>query len=307
MPQTRDIALEELAADGSALPVTETRVDAAHSIGDAVSLPPLAEMPLADMPVEQAITELVRVEGVVQLQAQADQLGVHLRERERQLEHRESQVNARIAEFEQEIRDARGWLAQRNDELNEREARLVARETTPQAQDASAAFSSDTAKAPRPKAGLRSDSRRDSSDEPLWGAEWEERKRAMGRVSEQIDLRRHALEELHDEISQMHREALELHLATQELQTQLRSSLGVEAAEQAMRAAQERMARRYQRDAAQLLRRREELEWLRSDLAREHAKLERRYQELKGWIETQRPRQATAKGAGDLLGCRQVD
>ncbi|HWB10006.1 MAG TPA: hypothetical protein VG826_12310 [Pirellulales bacterium] len=307
MPQTRDIALEELAADGSALPLTETRVDAAHSIGDAISLPPLAEIPLAEMPVEQAITELVRVEGVVQLQAQADQLGAHLRERERQLEHREAQVNARIAEFEQEVRDARAWLAQRNDELNEREARLDAREMTLKEHDAGADGSSHVAEATVPPAGLTLESEHGSPDEALCGAEWEERKRAIGRASQEIDLRRRTLEQLHDEISQIHGEALELHLATQELQAQLRSSLGVEPAEQALRAAHERVARRYQKDAARLLRRREELEWLRSDLAREHAKLERRYQEFKGWIETQRPRPGTTESVGEPRGCRPAD
>ena len=124
MPQVRDIALNELTEGGNSLGVAATRVDAAHSLGDSLTrLPPLAEMPF-----EQAITDLVRVEGAVQLQLQADQLAAHLDRRRQELELREAQLNARQAGFEQELREARLWLVQRNDELNEREARLDAHE-----------------------------------------------------------------------------------------------------------------------------------------------------------------------------------
>jgi chromosome segregation ATPase len=278
----------------------------------------LADLSLADMPVEQAITELVRVEGAVQLQSQADQLAAHLREQQRELDRRESQINARVADFEQEVREARAWLAQRNDELTEREARLEARETALHGREevaearssreapsnanhlflASAAAKASTDSGPRevkdatfgddePKLKMPPGGAA-SSDQRQWEAEWEERKQAMARVSEQLDQRRQALEKFRDEISLMHREALELHLVGEEAKAQLRSSLGIEAAEQALEAARERMVRRYRSDATQLIRSREELEWLRSDLAREHAKLERRYEELKGWIQGQR-------------------
>ena len=50
MPQTRDTAPQQPAANGSTPPVTETRVDAAHSIGDAVSAPLLADLSLAELP-----------------------------------------------------------------------------------------------------------------------------------------------------------------------------------------------------------------------------------------------------------------
>lgn len=371
MPQTRDTAPQQPAANGGAPPVTETRVDAAHSIGDAISAPlladltlaemPLADIPLADIAVEQAISEFVRVEGSVQVRAQADQLGVHLRERQRQLEHRESQVNARVAAFEQEIRDARAWLARRNEELNERESRLEARETaikvpvagTPaqvaspteplrgvpkplerpadRPMDAARAgpFPDDGAELAKPTArsGPPSFDRPRAFDEPrpsaepisiqepisfqepvsfdgpLGDTEWNERKRTLTRVSQQLDRRRQALEEFHNEISQMHHEALELHLITQELRAQLRPLLGVEA-EEALRSAREKMARRYHKEETQLIRQRKELECLRSELAKEHAKLTRRYQELKGWIEDQRSSEAAGKTAVDARGAR---
>lgn len=343
MPQTRDTAPQPLAANGGASPVTETRVDAAHSIGDAVSAPlladltladmpdiPLADIPLADIAVEQAISELVRVENTGQVRAQADQLAAHLRERQRQFEHRESQVNARVAAFEQEIRDARAWLARRNDELNEREARLEARETAIKTADAGHGRRSQgdqeltipaaelVSRASPAVAGgpisldkLVSLGGHVSFDEPvsfdgpLGDRQWEERKRTLIRVSQQLDRRRQVLEELHEEISQMHREALELHLLTRELQAQLRPSLGAQA-EEALHAARERMARRYHKDAAQLLRQRQELEWLRSDLAKEHAKLQRGYQELRGWIENHRASQVAGEGVGDARGSRPV-
>jgi predicted nucleic acid-binding Zn-ribbon protein len=320
---------------------------------------PLADIPLAEIAVEQAISELARVEGSVQLRGQADQLAAHLRERQRQLEHRESQVNARVAAFEQEIRDARAWLARRNDELNEREARLEARETATKVPDAGissqtasevdslialatgpAASSAldtghgsglpgDAEKVTKPTAGRVSRAVPASFDGPMSFGEplsfgdpvsfedpvsfdgplsetnWQERKRTLTHASQQLDRRRQALEELHDEVSQMHQEALELHLATQELQAQLRPSLGADA-EEALRAAREKMTRRYHKDAAQLMRQRKELEWLRSDLAKEHAKLQRRYQELRGWIENQRACEVAGKEVGDPRGARPV-
>ena len=375
MPQTRDIALEELTASGDALFVAGTRVDAAHSLGDAlIALPPLAQMP-----VDQAIADLVRADGAVQLQSQADQLAAHLRQRQQELDRREAQLNARLAGFEQEVRDARLWLAQRNDELNEREARLEAREKAGGgAEEGSASeegsgfrvqkgsgtqrvpgvqgsglgvqegsgFSTDEGEpllaageteppadsgenarrldpphgtslgnahygAPRPtdlSATLTSrnategvayrraevgpeitepqDNWTSTTDHGI-AAEWEERKQAIVRQSDELDRRRVAFEEFRDKVSQMHREALELRLAAEEVQAQLRASLGLEAASTAIEAARARLAGYFRDEVAELTRRRDELEWLAGDLAEEHDRLESRCEEMKKLMTTQ--------------------
>ncbi|HVX13281.1 MAG TPA: hypothetical protein VHC22_19005 [Pirellulales bacterium] len=295
MPQTRDIALEELTASGDALGVAGTRVDAAHSLGDAlVALPPLAQMP-----VEQAITDLVRVEGAVQLQAHADQLGAFLRQRQQELDRREAQLNARLADFAQEVRDARLWLSQRNDELNDREAKLAEctaalpaelaeRVLSPPADrivfDPSAPMAGSTAP---PEGGDKVTDPQETlphfpdSPGPLDEGEWKD---VLARQSVEIDQRRISLEKFREEVSQMHREALELRLAAEEAQSDLLAALGSEAADAALSRARGRLAGHFRDEAAELARRREELESLKSDLAAEHARLEQRWLEIRAGI-----------------------
>lgn len=294
MPQTRDIALEELARTGEALPISATRVDAAHSIGDA-----LAELPaVADMPVELAINDLVRVEGAVQLQTQAEQLAAHLKQRQEDIDRREGQLHTRLAEFEQEVREARVWLGQRTDELNHREEQLNARERELQSvvQPPSGHLAANAA--PRQmceRPGERAFPVPSSHAPWMSESQWEERTKAISRQSEELDRRRSALEEFREEIATMHREALEMRLAGEELQAQLRASLGMAAAGDSLQAMRERLARSYQNEATQLTRRRHELEWLKNDLAGEAEKLQRRYAEIKDWMAANQPQIARDK------------
>lgn len=315
MPQVRDIALKELTEGGNAVGVAATRVDSAHSLGDALtSLPPLA-----DMPVEQAIIDLVRVEGAVQLKLQADQLAAHLDRRRQELERREAELNARQAAFEQELREARQWLVKRNDELNEREARLDAREegfmvqgsgVRTEAGDAtvgnalSGVPQTDVLRGIPPteadpqsrlSLGERAPFRGAKGDFepasaplaspklPLSEAVWRQRREALIRLSEELDRRRLELEESREEVSQMHDEALELRSAAEELQAELRAAIGEDAADKALKSLRESIAQRYRNEVAYLTRRRSELECLKKDLADEHVKLEQRYQEFKAY------------------------
>ena len=271
MPQTRDLALEELAAAGDVLPVTETRVDAAHSIGDApAGLPPLAEMPVA-----QAITELVRVEGVVQLQAQADELAAHLRQRQQELDRREAQLHARLAAFEQEVRDARLWLAERNDQLNDRERKLQARETASTAGLEPATPNANLG--PSPGSGWP------------WQADIEEQREAIARQSQQLDLRRAAIEKSREETARMHREALELRLAAEIVHEKLAAILGVVLTGEALKATRRQLAEHHRHEEARLTRQRDELQWLKRDLTEELGKLEQRYDQMRSLGFVHRP------------------
>lgn len=299
MPQIRDIALEELTASGDALPVAGTRVDAAHALGDALAALP----PLAHMPVDLAIADLVQVQGSAQVQAQADQLASHLRQRQEELNRREAQLNARLADFEQEVRDARLWLAKRNDELNEREARLAPRDEWFRVQgsafrtEQAALVVPDEAEPPAGSVGeaLRVDRSHGRTpadtmrinpphDRP---SEWEERLQALSRAQEELARRRAALEEFWQESSRSQQRALELRLLAEELVAELRSSLDVARAGEAVRAIRQRLAQRYQNEVLQLTERRDELEWLKSDLAAEDERLKRRCEEMRELIRQQ--------------------
>ncbi|MDX1946067.1 MAG: hypothetical protein SFU86_11775 [Pirellulaceae bacterium] len=59
-----------------------------------------------------------------QLQLQAAQLAGHLRERLRDVDRREAQLNARVAQLESDLRASRLWLAEREHEFQERETTL---------------------------------------------------------------------------------------------------------------------------------------------------------------------------------------
>lgn len=286
MPQIRDIALEQLTSAGDALAVTETRVDPAHSIGDALARAPA----LAEMPVAEAITDLVRVEGAVQLQSQADQLAAHLRQRQQELDRREAQLNSRLADFDKEVREARLWLAERNDELNEREARCEGSGD----HAAHGARVQGSVSIPQPTAGFADTTTPGSLAEGVGyraphnrttSAEWAEQKVALLAKSEELDRRRAELELFREKVSQMHREALELRLAAEQVQAELRASLGAERADEAVALARQLLTRYFHDEQAELIRKREELEWLKLDLAAEHDRLERLYEQLKELID----------------------
>src|SRR6185312_1997419 len=59
--------------------------------------------------------------AAAQLQAQAEQLAGHLRLRQEELDRREAQLNSRCAEFDQELRSARLWFAERQQDLRDGE------------------------------------------------------------------------------------------------------------------------------------------------------------------------------------------
>ncbi len=66
--------------------------------------------------------------GAEQIHLQADQLAAHLRSRQKDLDYREAELNARLAKFESEGRAVRLWLAERETELATRGEKLTNRD-----------------------------------------------------------------------------------------------------------------------------------------------------------------------------------
>jgi len=60
-----------------------------------------------------------------QIRLQADQLAAHLRSRQKELDHREAEMNARIAKLESEARAVRLWLDERENDLASRGEELA--------------------------------------------------------------------------------------------------------------------------------------------------------------------------------------
>ncbi|MEX0677548.1 MAG: hypothetical protein WD063_10765 [Pirellulales bacterium] len=124
---SRDEQFDEPLSDErpSRLPTPEMRVDAAHVRAD--------ERPAAEQRVEQIAPQAAPVEctGHVtaqQARLQAAQLASHLQRQQSTVDHRESELNARVAAMENQIRAARLWLDERHAELAAQTALLDRRE-----------------------------------------------------------------------------------------------------------------------------------------------------------------------------------
>src|SRR5215471_7404887 len=82
-----------------------------------------------------------------QLQLEVSQLAGHLRERLRDLDRRESRLNARVAQLEGELRSSRLWFREREKEFQDRENQLRQRIEELEEQAAKPAISDDKTEA----------------------------------------------------------------------------------------------------------------------------------------------------------------
>ena len=107
---------------------SETRIDPAHVLEAHESEPPgdaAAKRPEAATAEVPGAPELGQAEPQAeQLHAQAAQLADHLRRRQHWIDHREARLNAQMAQLEVEARGARLLIAQRQEELRDKEQQL---------------------------------------------------------------------------------------------------------------------------------------------------------------------------------------
>src|SRR6187399_1101986 len=95
------------------------RVDAAHRVKSA---PPSEE----DLPESADLSECMEsIDAAEQIRIHAGQLARHLQDRRREVDHRETQLNARLAQLENDTRNSRLLLHERTDEFTRREADLT--------------------------------------------------------------------------------------------------------------------------------------------------------------------------------------
>jgi hypothetical protein len=134
MSRTRSKKRKEGSSSGEVPKVLETRIDQAHHHGGGEEIfvsAAAAEVDSADAlvePGEPVAEETLPDLAGEQLRRQAEQLADYLRSRQRDLDHRESQLNAQSAQLESDARTARIWLGERESELREREEAEIALE-----------------------------------------------------------------------------------------------------------------------------------------------------------------------------------
>jgi hypothetical protein len=102
-----------------------TRVDTAHFTAGEAAVPEAS--PTAPAASESVLhpAELAAEVTVQQIRSQASQLAAHLQRQQAAVDHRESELNSRLAAMENQIRSARLWLNERQAELDRREAELA--------------------------------------------------------------------------------------------------------------------------------------------------------------------------------------
>ena len=127
MPQPESDHCGVPAAPRGNEPTSETRIDRPHVMSattESGSIP--AEI------VGEALAEMSDLDdsaaGSVELRHQADELAAYLRSRLKELDHRESLLNARSAQLDASLRGAQGMINERQAELARREQELADRE-----------------------------------------------------------------------------------------------------------------------------------------------------------------------------------
>lgn len=109
--------------------VVERRVDAPHLLAkDEPSAPDAPPPDGSRESAEKKTAEGETVRVARQLRIQADQLALHLRSRQRELDRREAELNARAAQFDHEGRVARLTLGQQQEDFEQRSAALQTQE-----------------------------------------------------------------------------------------------------------------------------------------------------------------------------------
>lgn len=225
--------------------MTETRIDAAHLLVRAEPAPP----PVKGTQVRETATVTPETADSTslgeQLRAQAVQLAEYLRGRQREIDHRESQLHAQVARLENEARSERM-------SLNERAARLEesARELKTREDEIAAAAAALEQSRKQAEDALSRRQEALAKREREWGLEEQEHRKFLddiARREEAIGLREKQLEVL----AKQHRKTIEADLAEREKAISIRAK-ELEARADSLSGAEESAERKRERASEEL-------------------------------------------------------
>jgi hypothetical protein len=242
-------------------------------------------------------------------ESQAAQLAEHLRGRQKELDHREAELNAWAAKLERDARAARLWFEERQAALEEAAAepgtivlqdeavrhkaeRLAAREQQLAELDAELAGQRETLQKFHEQLTAerqllddhsRAERERLAAEEVRLAADIERQRREIEQRGEHVDQSRAALEQFRAELSRMHRETLEIRLATEELWAELSGSTPPAALTRSLGRIRSRLADHYRMANADLEQKKNELERLRDHLSEQYEKLVRQKRSFDEW------------------------
>jgi len=151
MPELENSIHAERPVHSAAVPVVEKRFDQAHEVPRGIAKAPsppdqspagvanssnpakealeASELPPASLAGTKGLgSQGITPELIQQFRLQAQQLAAHLDSRQRDIDRREAELHARIAQQESAGRNARLWFQERNNELDDRKSALDQRE-----------------------------------------------------------------------------------------------------------------------------------------------------------------------------------
>ena len=306
-----DTRLEDLVAETYRVAVG-TRIDAPHSREPARADVHQPRRQAADAAVVAEALEVATAqpgagEAAEQLRTQAAQLAELLRARQKDLDHREAQLNAQAATLDRDERAARLWLSERMAELEERShiitpPPLAAPSPPNEALDAQRRHVEESEQNLRDElttvGTLREELLRDrqsleenqraererlDQQRNLMLAELDTQRQALQRRSEQVDRSKAALDEVRDELQHLHRETLEIRLATEELWAELSGSAPPAALVRSLGRIRTQLAEHYRQANEKLTAERDELETFRKELRELAAHLAEEKQQFDRW------------------------
>lgn len=129
---TETASVPQSVKTSSARFTSELRIDAPHFVGVAPEFVSGPTMPLTPQSVPTPELSKVTPPAIPlgdtheRIERQASELGNRLENRCRNLDQRESHLNSRSAEFDRELRSARLWITEKQEELHKQETQLDA-------------------------------------------------------------------------------------------------------------------------------------------------------------------------------------
>jgi hypothetical protein len=308
--------------------VAETRIDKAHpSAGTAqgdslasksnrsdlgIDLEMLDDSasvtgPASEVPGDYTLPDSAAVGRNAQIQAA--QLAEHLRGRQKELDHREAELNAWAAKLERDARAARLWFEEQQaaldqaatepgtvvlqDEAIRRKAeRLGGREQQLFEADAELAAQREalqkfheqlTAERQLLDDQSRAERERLSAEEARLAADLARQRHDVEKRAEHVDQTRAALEQFRAELGRMHRETLEIRLATEELWAELSGSAPTAELTRSLGRIRGRLADHYRMANTDLDQKKRELDQLRDHLSEQYEKLVRQKRSFDDW------------------------
>jgi hypothetical protein len=256
-----------------------TRVDAPHSSSGSYDTH-VAPLPLDLL---QAIAGHDTQTVGSQLREQALELAGILRDKQRMLEQRESELNARSALLENELRAAR--LKQlRPDRSPMESTAAVGRGDAVDSSDAAA-------RRPEPERewsedrGMHADAGGNEQDQSEQFELLEQQRRLLRQREDRLERRQRRVEAMHDEVTVLHREAMELRLASEQVWLDLKEEFPGEVLTQSMAETRARIADHYRMAHDALAQRKDELREWRDELNLQEQRLRQQRREIQMWAD----------------------